>query len=152
MKNKKNTPSEIVHATLQSGSSWSAKSMENVRTAFGSVMSRCRLLTLAVLLAGAGNAHAWVDVWFSSTMPYTVASGQQYYVGATMTSTAWGDFGCWLTIYKNNVEILYAYAQSGGTDTSAWVTDYGAQTVEYRAEAYDWEGENKIIYTSVEIT
>ena len=86
------------------------------------------------------------SVWFSS-IPSSVQSGTGYYVEA---SASGGSFN--LTIYKNGGYFV-------GTSGSGWgsvggsTTDYGAQSVQYWAELYDWNTmEYDNAYASVTIT
>ena len=92
-------------------------------------MRRAIIISVFAFLA-AGRLGA-TEVWFSSA-PGSVQSGEGYYVEAT----AWGDGGCDLSVWKNGG--WFAGGSGGWVSAGNWTTDYGAQTVEFWAEAYDW--------------
>lgn len=99
-------------------------------------------LLLALFLAGSqARLSASTDVWFTYA-PETVGSGTEYYVEAVCEVMDVVPY-CDITIYKNSQWFAHednypddpynGLAYAGGN-----TTDYGAQTVEYCAEGYNW--------------
>lgn len=103
------------------------------------------IFSIAALLATALSVRA-VDAYFTHA-PTSANGGESYFVRAE----GYSDYGVTTTLYKNG---NYLSSDSGypSAAASAWTADSGPQTVDFVAEAWDWEwGYSAYDYRSVTI-